>query len=69
MESGAHSYDGVAAIYDELAGLYSFGRIEASKQIEIASLAPQERVLFAGVGRGSEAVEAARRGAHVTAVD
>jgi demethylmenaquinone methyltransferase/2-methoxy-6-polyprenyl-1,4-benzoquinol methylase len=69
MGFDAHSYERVAFVYDALAGLYSFGRIEASKQIQIESIVPGERVLFAGVGRGREAIRAARRGAVVTAVD
>jgi ubiquinone/menaquinone biosynthesis C-methylase UbiE len=69
MGSDVHSYDRVAAVYDEIAGLYSFGRIEASKRIHIDALASQERVLFVGVGRGREAIRAARRGAEVTVID
>lgn len=65
----AYSYEAVAAFYDELAALYSLGRIERSKQSRIDLLVPGERVLFAGVGRGSDAIAAARRGAAVTAVD
>ena len=64
-----HSYDSVAWCYDELAGIYSLGRIGRSKHESIASLEPGERVLFAGVGRGREAIEAARRGVRVSAVD
>ncbi|MCP4905994.1 MAG: class I SAM-dependent methyltransferase [bacterium] len=69
MEFGAHSYDGVAYCYDELASLYSLGRIEMSKQSQIGSLSPTERVLFAGVGRGRDAIAAARCGVAVTAID
>ena len=69
MGFAAHSYEAVASFYDELAAIYSRGRIEASKRCQIESLTSGERVLFAGVGRGSEAVEAAGRGAQVTAID
>jgi demethylmenaquinone methyltransferase/2-methoxy-6-polyprenyl-1,4-benzoquinol methylase len=65
----AHSYDSVAWCYDELAEIYSLGRIGRSKRETIASLKPGERVLFAGVGRGREAIEAVRSGVRVTAVD
>jgi len=64
-----YSYEAVAAFYDELAALYSLGRIEESKQSRMDLLVPGERVLFAGAGRGSDAIAAARRGAVVTAVD
>lgn len=69
MAFAAHSYEGVASFYDELASLYSLGRIDASKRCQIELLEPGERVLFAGVGRGRDALAAARRGAEVTAVD
>lgn len=64
-----HPYGAVASFYDELAGFYSRGRIERSKQILQAGLEPGLRVLFAGVGRGSDALAAARRGLHVTGID
>lgn len=66
---GVYSYEAVAGFYDELAAAYSLGRIEASKQCRIDTLVAGERVLFAGAGRGRDAVAAARRGAAVTAVD
>ena len=69
MDFDSHSYDGVATFYDELAALYSLGRIEASKRSPIESFSAKERVLFAGVGRGSEAIAAVRRGVAVTAID
>ncbi len=69
MEFDAHSYDGVAYVYDELASVYSLGQIEASKQSQIQTLSASERVLFAGVGCGRDAIPAIRRGAAVTAID
>lgn len=64
-----HPYGAVARFYDELAALYSRGRIESSKQRHLAHLEPGMRVLFAGVGRGSDALAAARRGVRVTGID
>lgn len=66
---GAHPYGAVAAVYDELATLYSLGAIDRSKGAGVEALAPGERVLFVGVGRGSDALVAARRGCRVTAID
>ncbi len=63
------SYGRLAWCYDELAAVYSFGRIRASKHWLVDGLAPGERALFVGVGRGSDAVRAARRGVEVTALD
>lgn len=69
MPFDAHPYGRVAFCYDELAALYSRGRIGASKRAFLAWIEPGERLLFVGVGRGEDALEAARRGADVTAVD
>ncbi|MBK7949034.1 MAG: class I SAM-dependent methyltransferase [Deltaproteobacteria bacterium] len=65
----AHPYGAVAAVYDELAALYSLGAIDRSKRAGVSALAPGERVLFVGAGRGSDVVGAVRRGCRVTAVD
>lgn len=64
-----HPYGVVAGFYDELAALYSRGRIERSKQILLNGFEPGSRVLFVGVGRGSDALAAARRGLRVTGID
>lgn len=69
MRFDAYPYGRVAAIYDALAGLYSLGRIERSKRCQLGSLEAGERALFVGVGGGSDALEAARRGVRVTAID
>ena len=63
------SYDRVAWCYDEIASVYSLGRIRKAKLAHLIEVEPGDRVLYAGVGRGEEAVEAARRGARVTALD
>jgi demethylmenaquinone methyltransferase/2-methoxy-6-polyprenyl-1,4-benzoquinol methylase len=63
------SYSAVAWCYDEIASVYSLGRIRRAKLAHLVEVEPGDRVLYAGVGRGEEAVEAARRGARVTAVD
>jgi demethylmenaquinone methyltransferase/2-methoxy-6-polyprenyl-1,4-benzoquinol methylase len=64
-----YPYGSIAAIYDGLADLYSLGRIAASKRGQLSEIEPGDRVLYAGVGRGEDAVAAAARGAHVTAID
>jgi ubiquinone/menaquinone biosynthesis C-methylase UbiE len=63
------SYGAVAWCYDEVAALYSFGRIGLAKACQVPLLEPGERVLYPGAGRGSDAVLAAQRGARVTALD
>ncbi len=72
MAGGAfdrYGYGPVAGFYDELAAWYSLGRIPRSKRIGLDSLEPGDRVLFAGVGRGEDALQAARRGVRVTGID
>jgi demethylmenaquinone methyltransferase/2-methoxy-6-polyprenyl-1,4-benzoquinol methylase len=54
----------------EISGrLYSLGRIPRCKTAMLKHLRPGDEVLIAGVGHGTEAVEASRLGASVTAVD
>lgn len=63
------SYASLAWCYDELAAAWSLGAIPRAKAASVAGVAAGERVVFAGVGRGAEALRAAKAGAHVTAVD
>lgn len=69
MRFDDHPYDAVAFLYDELASFYSLGRIRRSKESQLAAISPGDRVLYAGVGRGADALLAARLGARVTAID
>ena len=69
MRFNDYSYDAVALLYDELAELYSLGRIRRSKEVQLESIAKGDRVLYAGVGRGADALLAARFGARVTTID
>lgn len=69
MRFDAYPYESVAWLYDELAALYSLGRIARSKLAQLDGIEVGDRVLFAGVGRGVDALVAVRRGAKVTAVD
>lgn len=64
-----YGYGPVAAIYDGLADFYSRGRIADTKRRSSHVVQAGDRVLYPGVGCGSDALEAARRGARVTAVD
>ncbi len=69
MRFDEYPYGSIAAIYDGLAALYSLGRIAASKSFQVDAVETGDRILYAGVGRGEDALEAVRRGARVTAVD
>jgi demethylmenaquinone methyltransferase/2-methoxy-6-polyprenyl-1,4-benzoquinol methylase len=63
------SYGAVAWCYDEIAAFYSLGQIGQAKASQVALLEAGECVLYAGVGRGEEALLAAQGGARVTALD
>lgn len=62
-------YGRVAWCYEGLAALYSLGRIQQSKASQLSELAPGDRVLYAGVGCGEDAILAVRAGVRVTGVD
>jgi demethylmenaquinone methyltransferase/2-methoxy-6-polyprenyl-1,4-benzoquinol methylase len=59
----------VGPIYDWLSAFYSGKSIHHCKIAMLDRLQPGDKVLFAGVGHGRDAVYAARRGAEVTVVD
>jgi demethylmenaquinone methyltransferase/2-methoxy-6-polyprenyl-1,4-benzoquinol methylase len=63
------AYRVVGPAYDALTVLFSGRAILRAKTTFLHDLAPGQRVLFAGVGHGRDAVVAAGRGAHVTVVD
>lgn len=55
--------------YEATGSLYSLGRIPQCKVTMLKHLQPNQRVLIAGVGHGTEAIKACGMGADVTAVD
>lgn len=55
--------------YEFTGTLYSLGQIPRCKNAQLKHLKPGDKVLVAGVGHGTEAIEASRLGADVTAVD
>ena len=69
MPERRRSYETVAWCYDALARIYSLGAIARAKAWPVARLRPGDRVLYAGIGSGEEAVLAARLGARVTGID
>lgn len=63
------SYDWVAWAYDEVAAVYSLGRIRRANAQHLQHVKSGDRVLYAGVGRGAQVSAALDRGARVTALD
>lgn len=62
-------YKWVGRIYDMLSYAYGGKSIHSCKTAMLDHLQPGDKVLFAGVGHGMDAIHAARRGADVTVVD
>lgn len=63
------TYDLMAPAYEWLTDAYSFRLVPRAKQQQLAHIDQGTRVLYVGVGPGSDAVAAAQKGADVTAVD
>ncbi len=55
--------------YEFTGSLYSLGQIPKCKVAMLDHLNPGDKLLIAGVGHGTEAIAAARKGINVTAVD
>jgi demethylmenaquinone methyltransferase/2-methoxy-6-polyprenyl-1,4-benzoquinol methylase len=62
-------YAVVGPAYDLISNLYSGKSIQHCKVAHLDQLKPGDKVLFAGVGHGRDALYAAQRGADVTVVD
>ena len=65
----AKNYSPISRIYESLGQIYSGGQIFAAKASQIAEMKLGDRVLYAGVGPGEDAVLAAQAGANVTCLD
>lgn len=61
-------FDRTARFYEKLARVYSTGQIEAAKASQLEEIAPNQNVLYCGVGGGEDAVLAAEK-ANVTCID
>ena len=59
----------VGPLYDFISTVYSGNSIQHCKVAHLDQLKPGDKVLFAGVGHGRDALYAAQRGADVTVVD
>jgi demethylphylloquinol methyltransferase len=69
MNDRGKSYDRVARIYDAAAHLYSGGKIRALKAAQIGALQPGQKILYAGVGDGEDAVLATNRQVSLALLD
>jgi ubiquinone/menaquinone biosynthesis C-methylase UbiE len=68
-EKTAYSHGRVAWCYEAIASTWSLGAIARTKASQIELLNEGERVLYAGVGAGEDALLAARSGVTLTCVD
>jgi demethylmenaquinone methyltransferase/2-methoxy-6-polyprenyl-1,4-benzoquinol methylase len=69
MADRGKSYDRLAKLYGAAAHLYSGGQIHALKAAQIEELQPGQKILYAGVGDGEDAVLAANRQVSLTLLD
>jgi demethylmenaquinone methyltransferase/2-methoxy-6-polyprenyl-1,4-benzoquinol methylase len=69
MNDRGKSYDRVGRLYDAAAHLYSGGKIRALKAAQIGALQPGQKILYAGVGDGEDAVLATNRQVSLTLLD
>jgi ubiquinone/menaquinone biosynthesis C-methylase UbiE len=69
MADRGKSYDRLAKLYGAAAHLYSGGKIRALKAAQIGELQPGQKILYAGVGDGEDAVLAANRQVSLTLLD
>lgn len=65
----ADKYKIIGPIYDFLSTIYSGRQIHKAKTAMNVDLKEGDKILFAGVGHGRDAIDAAERGAQVTVVD
>jgi ubiquinone/menaquinone biosynthesis C-methylase UbiE len=63
------TYDRMAPMYEWLTDVYSFGCVPRAKRRQLDHIEEGMRVLYVGVGPGSDALAAAEAGADVTAID
>jgi demethylphylloquinol methyltransferase len=63
------NYNGAAPFYELLASLYSMGLMNRTKLSQITEVSRNDKVLFAGVGPGKDAVLAGKKGAAITCID
>jgi demethylmenaquinone methyltransferase/2-methoxy-6-polyprenyl-1,4-benzoquinol methylase len=68
-DTARYNYNFTAWFYQQLAAIYSFGQIGASKACQVERMRHTDRVLYAGVGTGEDAILAARKGVELTCVD
>jgi ubiquinone/menaquinone biosynthesis C-methylase UbiE len=69
MREAARSYESVAWCYEEIARLYSLGRIPEARACEVEQMRAGDAALYVGVGCGEDALLAARCGVAVTGID
>lgn len=65
----ADKYKIIGPVYDFLSTIYSGRQIHKCKTAMNIDLKSGDKILFAGVGHGRDAIDAAERGAQVTVVD
>ena len=68
-ETDIWDYNSTAPFYEFLAYIYSMGQIQKARHSQIEQLSAGDKILYAGVGPGKDALLSARKGINVTCVD
>jgi demethylphylloquinol methyltransferase len=68
-ETANRSYERISSKYDRTIGFFTGGQNLASRLAQLDELEAGDRVLYIGVGSGEDAIEAAKKGIHVTCLD
>ena len=63
------TYDRMAPFYERLTDAYALGCLDRARRWQLTHIEPGMRVLYVGIGPGSDALAAAEKGADVTGVD
>ncbi len=69
LVTSRYNYNFTAWFYQQMASVYSFGQIRASKVSQVDLMHAGDKVLYAGVGTGEDSLAAARKGVELTCVD
>jgi demethylmenaquinone methyltransferase/2-methoxy-6-polyprenyl-1,4-benzoquinol methylase len=68
-ETANRSYERISSKYDRTIAFFTGGQNLASRLAQLDELEAGDRVLYIGVGSGEDAIEAAKKGVHVTCLD
>lgn len=69
MDTTHRNYNSVALFYEQVAGIFSFGKIWEVKASQVYDMRDGSKALYVGVGTGEDAILAGHRGINITCID